>query len=165
MEFERLIVRVVFAYVAMLLLLRISGKRTIGESSAFDFVLALVLGDLFDDLLWAEVSAGDFSVALATLVGCHSVVAWLSARSTAFERVVSGSPVLLISDGTLQRRAMRSELINEREVDSLLRIGSLPPDAVSEVQEAHLQTSGEMSVILKPAARLAQKSDVRPSRA
>jgi uncharacterized membrane protein YcaP (DUF421 family) len=162
MDFERLVVRVVFAYVAALVLLRISGKRTIAESSAFDFVLALILGDLFDDLFWAEVSAGQFSVAVATLVICQTAVAWLSARSSGFERVVAGRPALLIAGGKLQPRAMRAEFMNERDVESLMRIGSIPPDAIVDVQEGRLETSGHMSLVLRQRARPLQKSDVQP---
>jgi uncharacterized membrane protein YcaP (DUF421 family) len=56
------------AYLFLLLLLRIAGKRTIKQGSPFDFVLALIIGDLVDDAIWAEVAISQFVVAAATLL-------------------------------------------------------------------------------------------------
>jgi uncharacterized membrane protein YcaP (DUF421 family) len=67
----RIIVRVLIAYSFMLLLLRICGKRTVRHATAFDFVLSLIVGDLVDDLLWAEVSAAKFFVATSVLTIAH----------------------------------------------------------------------------------------------
>jgi uncharacterized membrane protein YcaP (DUF421 family) len=64
----RIAVRCVVAYVFVLTVLRLAGKRTIRQGTTFDFVLALVLGDLIDDTLWAEVPVAQFIVATTTLV-------------------------------------------------------------------------------------------------
>jgi len=81
----RILVRVVVAYAFALLLLRISGNRTVRHASAFDFVLSIVIGDLFDDLFWGEVSAAKFFVATGALTVTHlalEMVAFLSAPRT-----------------------------------------------------------------------------------
>lgn len=67
----RLIVRVVFAYVFAQALIRASGKRTVKQGDPQSFVLAVILGDLFDDLFWAEVPAAQFVIASGTLVLMH----------------------------------------------------------------------------------------------
>ncbi len=67
MELYRIAVRAVFAYVFLHVIIRTSGNKTIGQASAFDFVLAVVLGDMVDDLLWTEVPASQFVVGIATL--------------------------------------------------------------------------------------------------
>jgi uncharacterized membrane protein YcaP (DUF421 family) len=64
----RIVIRCLIAYVLLLTMLRLAGKRTVRHSHAFDFVLALILGDLIDDALWAEVPIAQFVVATATLV-------------------------------------------------------------------------------------------------
>jgi uncharacterized membrane protein YcaP (DUF421 family) len=61
-------VRVLLAYLILLLLLRLSGKRTVYQGTPFDFVLALILGDMVDDVLWSEVPVSQFIVAIASLV-------------------------------------------------------------------------------------------------
>jgi uncharacterized membrane protein YcaP (DUF421 family) len=64
----RLIVRCLGTYVLLLLLLRLAGKRTIQQGMPFDFVFALILGDLIDDAVWAEVPFAQFLVASVTLM-------------------------------------------------------------------------------------------------
>jgi uncharacterized membrane protein YcaP (DUF421 family) len=68
----RIVVRVVFAYLVVLVFLRLTGKRAVKHASPFDFVVALILGDLIDDALWAEVNASTFVVASGALFFVHT---------------------------------------------------------------------------------------------
>jgi uncharacterized membrane protein YcaP (DUF421 family) len=70
----RLVARVVFAYVFALALFRVSGKRSVLHGDTTGFVLAIVVGDLFDDIFWAEVPAAQFIVATGTLMLSHVIV-------------------------------------------------------------------------------------------
>jgi uncharacterized membrane protein YcaP (DUF421 family) len=67
----RLVVRVLFGYFFALALIRTSGKRAVKQGDAASFVLAVIVGDMFDDLFWAEVPAAQFVVASGTLVLMH----------------------------------------------------------------------------------------------
>lgn len=67
----RLVVRVVFAYFFVLALVRASGKRAVKQGDSPSFVLAVILGDMFDDLLWGEVPAAQFVAATGVLVLMH----------------------------------------------------------------------------------------------
>ena len=67
----RIAVRVLFAFALALIFTRIAGARTVKQSDVPSFVVALVIGDQFDDLFWAEVSAAQFAVATATLFLIH----------------------------------------------------------------------------------------------
>jgi uncharacterized membrane protein YcaP (DUF421 family) len=64
----RIVLRALFAYVVLLVLLRLAGKRTVHHASAFDFVLAIAIGDLVDNAIWAEVPLVEFCVAATTLL-------------------------------------------------------------------------------------------------
>ena len=64
----RIAVRAACAFVVLLAMIRLAGKRSIKQGTAFDFVLALTCGDMVDNLLWGEVSAGAFVTALSTLL-------------------------------------------------------------------------------------------------
>jgi uncharacterized membrane protein YcaP (DUF421 family) len=77
----RIVVRVVFAYVVLLVLVRISGKRLVKQGTPFDFTVALVLGDLIDDLVWAEVNASVFVVAAGMLMFVHAAFDLLRYRA------------------------------------------------------------------------------------
>jgi uncharacterized membrane protein YcaP (DUF421 family) len=68
----RIVVRIVFGWIVLQALVRISGKRTVSQGTPFDFTLALILGDMMDDLMWAEVAASQFIVAVGTLVAAQT---------------------------------------------------------------------------------------------
>jgi uncharacterized membrane protein YcaP (DUF421 family) len=68
MDPVRVGIRALLAYAFLLVLLRLAGKRTVYQGAPFDFVLALVLGDIVDDMLWSEVPVAQTVVAAATLV-------------------------------------------------------------------------------------------------
>ena len=90
----RLIVRVVFAYVFALALIRASGKRTVKQGDTISFVVAVIIGDMFDDLFWAEVSAAQFAVATGVLVLLHALgsVTLFRAGERNWRRATAGSP-------------------------------------------------------------------------
>jgi uncharacterized membrane protein YcaP (DUF421 family) len=75
----RITIRCVVAYLFLLFLLRLAGKRTIQQGTTFDFVLALVLGDLVDNAIWAEVPMAKFVVASATIVVMKLAMTWFHA--------------------------------------------------------------------------------------
>lgn len=77
MEPLQIVVRVVFGYAFALTLTRISGHRSIKHLDASSFVIAIVMGDMFDDLVWAEVPASQFVVALSSVFLIHL---WVNSR-------------------------------------------------------------------------------------
>ena len=77
----RIAIRALFAFILLLVLVRTSGKRTVKQGSPFDFAVALILGDLVDDLLWAEVGAAQFVIASGVLVLTHTVFETLNLRA------------------------------------------------------------------------------------
>jgi uncharacterized membrane protein YcaP (DUF421 family) len=77
----RIAARVVFAYVLLLVMVRLGGKRTVRHVSSFDFTLTLILGDMVDDVLWAEVDASVFVVAAGVLLISHVCVGLVQTRA------------------------------------------------------------------------------------
>ena len=70
----RLMVRTAFGFVFIFVLLRISGERTVKQADSASFVIALIIGDMFDDLIWAEVAASQFVIGVGTLLLVHLLV-------------------------------------------------------------------------------------------
>jgi uncharacterized membrane protein YcaP (DUF421 family) len=68
MDLGSIATRALAAYLFLLALLRLAGKRSVRQGTTFDFVLALVLGDLIDDAIWSEVPMAQFVVAAGTLL-------------------------------------------------------------------------------------------------
>jgi uncharacterized membrane protein YcaP (DUF421 family) len=71
MDPGRIVIRALFGYVWAFILMRISGTRTIQQSDARCFVMALVLGDMFDDLFWAEIPVAQFVIGVSALLLAH----------------------------------------------------------------------------------------------
>jgi uncharacterized membrane protein YcaP (DUF421 family) len=67
----RLVARATFGFVFIFVLVRLSGKRTVHQGDVASFVVALIIGDMFDDLIWAEVAASQFVVGVGTLLLAH----------------------------------------------------------------------------------------------
>jgi uncharacterized membrane protein YcaP (DUF421 family) len=159
-ELHRIALRCVFAYVVLLALLRASGKRTVAQGTPFDFVLALVLGDMIDDLLWADVSAARFTVAVGTLTFVHTLVAVACGWSERFERLVAGSPSPVLEAGHPRSDAPRGERISQKELALMLRLDGVAREQWPEVRCATIEVSGQPSVRREPWAEPAQKRDL-----
>jgi uncharacterized membrane protein YcaP (DUF421 family) len=83
MEPLRIAVRALAAFIFLLALLRLSGKRTIYQGTAFDFVLALVLGDLIDNVVFGQSPFAQFAVASLTLIGARLIATFHKGRADA----------------------------------------------------------------------------------
>jgi uncharacterized membrane protein YcaP (DUF421 family) len=158
MRLTAIALRALFAFVFLLLILRISGKRTIGQASPIDLLAALILGDLIDDPLWGEVSAAQFVVAAGVLMLAHVCAAVGATVSPFLEWLVEGRPMEVVQDGALLPAGMRRERVSELEVAALLR-----EDEISDLREVRsgiLEASGELSVLQRDWAKEAQKQDL-----
>jgi uncharacterized membrane protein YcaP (DUF421 family) len=160
MELYKILLRAVFGYIFILILLRLSGKREIAQATSFDFVLAIILGDLFDDLFWAEVPVSQFVVAAGTLILWEIIIALGSHKSEAFSRLVASPAEVFMRNGRLIEPAMRHEQMNETDAEMLLReqLG-LERERWVEVKSARIEPSGRPSVLRHQWAREAQKKD------
>jgi uncharacterized membrane protein YcaP (DUF421 family) len=151
--------RATIIYFFLLVVVRLLGKRTVGHSTAFDFIVALILGEVVDEPIYGDVPLVQALLVIAVIGGWHAVNAYLSYRSQTFDRLTGGSPTVLIRDGQLDRRAMRRERVNEGDLWSLLRLQQI--DALSEVKLATLEPNGGLSVIKTDGARELRKGDLR----
>jgi uncharacterized membrane protein YcaP (DUF421 family) len=140
-----LIIRAVFVYVLLIGLLRISGKRQIGQLAPFDLVLLLVLSNAVQNAMNGgdnSVTAGVISA--ATLIGLNFVAGYMTYRSKLLERLVEGQPEVLIHNGTLFEKVMARAQITHHELNAALRqSGCL---TVGEVQTAILENNGSITV-------------------
>ena len=94
----------VLAYAGLVLLLRVSGKRTLSKMNAFDLVVTVALGStLATVLLSSSVALAEGLLAFALLIFLQFAVTWLSVRSSSFRRLVKNEPKLLFYDGGFLR--------------------------------------------------------------
>lgn len=153
-----IIIRVTIAYFFVLAVIRLSGKRTVKSLSPHDFLVALILGDLFDDIFWAEVTVAQGCTAIAALLMLHILFSYIDYRARRASQVIEGSPSLLFKDGRFHDRALKRERLPRAEVVSQLRIAGI--DDQNEVAEIIMEKNGEVSTRKKEAYQQAQKRDL-----
>ena len=148
----RVVVVGTLAYAALVFLLRVSGKRTLSKLNAFDLVITVALGStLATVLLSKDVALAEGVTALALLVVLQFVVAWLTVRISAVNRLVKSEPVLLFYRGAFLRDAMRRERVTEDELRASVRETSV--GSMDEVEAIVLETAATISVIPKSSDR------------
>lgn len=142
------LIRTVILYLVLIVGLRLTGKRQIGELEPIELVLTMLLSDL------ASVPMQDFGIPLLnglvpilTLLSLSTLLSYFSLRSVRFRSLVCGEPAIIIRDGKLLQNVMRhnrltlDELLEELRGQSVCDIG--------EVKYAVLETSGQLSVLLR----------------
>lgn len=160
MELHHLGLRTLLGYLVLLGLLRASGKRTIEQGTPFDFVLALVLGDMVDDLLWAEVSAARFTVAVGTMTLVHTLASLADNWSPRFARLIAGEPAVVMEGGQPRPDALRAERISARELQRMLRHEGVAAEDGPDVRRVTVEVSGQAVVRREPWAEAPQKRDL-----
>lgn len=134
------------SYATLVALLRFSGKRTLSQLNAFDFVVTVALGStLATILLSSDVSWAEGAAALLLLAGLQFVVAWSTARWQRLRGLVTSSPRVLLRDGVLDAMAVRSVRLTDAEVRQAVR--SSGSGDLSSIAAVVLETDGTLSVI------------------
>jgi uncharacterized membrane protein YcaP (DUF421 family) len=137
------------AYAALVLLLRLSGKRTLTMLNAFDLVVTVALGStLATVLLSKSVALVEGVLALALLIGLQFAITWTSVRSQRFESFVKADPTLLVHRGRFLEGAMRAERITREEILAAVRTSGSAE--IAEIPAVVLETDGSISVIPSP---------------
>ena len=152
-------VRAVVAYLFLLALIRISGKRLVAEATGMQFVLAILIGDLADDALLGVVPFAQFAIAAGVLALTQMGVALGAAHDVRLWRLLEGEPPLVISNGVPRRTAMRSERLNRKELASLLRLCGISAARWAEIKEARVEEGGMLGVVPHEWAQPAQRRD------
>lgn len=155
MDLWRIAVRALAAYIYLMVMTRAGGKRVVHEATAFDFVIALIVGDMIDDALWAEVSMATFAAGVGSLFVCDAIAKTVSFHSDRIYLLLQGIPRIMVRDGVEDGREMRKEQMSEDDIAHLLRLHGI--DDWKEVQLGILERDHELSVIRRPAAEPAQK--------
>ncbi len=142
----RTLIITVLAYIALIFLLRISGKRTLSKMNAFDFIVTIALGStLATVLLNKSVALADGLLALALLIGLQYFITFLAVRFKTVSQLVKGTPTLIVYNGEMISKAMLNERVNEDEVYAVLRENGLA--SIKDAKAVILETDGSLTVI------------------
>ena len=145
-----LIVRSAVVYGFLLILLRLTGKRQVGQLAPFDLVLLLVLSNAVQN----SMNGGDNSligglISAFVLVGLNYVIGVVTFRSKRLESIIEGRPQIIIHNGQLFEDVMARAKLTHHELDAALRQSGCA--SVHEVHAAILENNGSISVVPRNA--------------
>ena len=148
-------IRAVIVYVAVLILLRISGKRQMGQMSATEFVVILLISNAVQNAMnGGDISLSGGLVSATVLIILSTTIGYLTYRSRFFSRLFEGTPTLLVHNGKVIHKHLRAERMNESDLQILLRKQGL--HHLREIGTAILEADGTLSITKMeepPAAR------------
>ena len=142
------VLRACAIYLLVMVLVRVSGKRAVGQFTPFDLVLLILIGNAVQN----GINGGDNSLTGAaimavTLIALNYLVAWLTSRNRRVERLVEGEPVVLARDGKVFEHVLRRELVSSEDFAEALRSNQI--EDIGEVHLALLETNGHITVIAR----------------
>jgi uncharacterized membrane protein YcaP (DUF421 family) len=150
--------RAIGVYALMLVVIRALGKRTVGNFAAFDLIVALMLGEVVDEIIYGDVSFLQGTVAILVIAAAQSTNAWLSWWDHGWDKILEGTPTVVVRNGTLQEDGMRSERMNGKEIVAHLRGQGIRD--LREVELAMVEEDGTISVLKRKWAEPATCADV-----
>ena len=136
------------AYFSLIVMLRISGKRTLSQMKEFDFIVTVALGStLASVLLSKDVALADGVLALGVLISLQYILAYASVRSKRFSMLISSEPTLLFYKGEFLWKALRKERVTEAEVRSILRSNGVV--SIEKVEAVVMESNGQFTVAME----------------
>lgn len=134
------------AYVAMVLLLRVTGKRALAQMNAFDFIVTVALGASFGRILTARnVALAEAVTTFALLLFLQFMVTWLQTRSPRFARTITAPPTLLYYRGQILHEMLKRERVSEGDLRTAVRENGA--GSLEEVEAVVLESNGHFAVV------------------
>ncbi|HEY1008094.1 MAG TPA: YetF domain-containing protein [Sphingobacteriaceae bacterium] len=144
---DSIVVRSAIVYLFVFLILRVGGKRTVGEMTTFDLVLLLIISEATQEaLLDGDQSLTGGMLAIGTLIFVDIAVSKLTARFRTVDKVVNSVPVVILKDGKPLADRMQQERVSEEDVLEAAR-GTHGLESLDQIKYAILEKDGSISII------------------
>lgn len=141
------VLRIALVYFFLMALFRLAGRRTLADISPFDFVLLLIISELVQQAVVAnDPSLTNALLLCSTLVALDIGLSLLKQRSSRFERMLEGVPVLLVEHGRPLDEAMRAMRIDTSDILAAARV-TQGLERIDQIRFAVLEKNGGISII------------------
>ncbi|BBE33492.1 DUF421 domain-containing protein [Sphingosinicella microcystinivorans] len=156
-----IVLRASAVFVILYLLLRLLGKRELGQLTPFELLVMIVMGDLIQQ----GVTHNDFSLtgallAVATFGFLALLLSWITYLSPAMECLLDGKPRVVIRDGTIIAENLRRDRVTRAELESEMRLAGIA--SLKDVAWAIIEPQGKISFIKSDGGTLVQKDHNDP---
>lgn len=151
--------RTVIIYVLVLIVMRFMGKREIGQMQPFELVISIMIADLASTPM-AEPGIPILYgiIPILGLLFMHIIISVLNIKSVKLRGIICGKPTILIDKGRIDESALIKENFTINELQERLRVNNV--NNITDVEYAILETSGQISVILKSEKRTVTPEDL-----
>lgn len=159
-NFWEMIGRTTFAFAALLILARILGKKQLSQLTFFHYITGIAFGSIAAEMAGqTDVPFMDGLVALIWWAMLTLLMSYLSLKSSKFRVIVDAEPSIMIRDGIIMEKAMKSMRLHVDDLMMMLREQSI--FSIQDVHYAVMETNGQLSVMKKTAQQGATKEDVQ----
>ena len=155
-------IRAIILYIVVLVVMRLMGKREIGQLQPFELAISIMIADL------ASVPMSELGIPLTNgivpilaLLVIYMIISILNMKSVNFRKIMSGKPAILIYRGRIDEKTLRKESITINDLQERLRVDNI--FNLGDVEYAILETNGELTVIQKPEKRALTPQDLNIS--
>ena len=152
-------VRTTIIYILVLFVMRFMGKREIGQMQPFELVISIMIADLASTPM-AEIGIPILYgiIPIIGLLSIHIIISILNIKSIKAREIICGKPRLLVNNGRIDEKALIKENFTINELQERLRVNNI--SNLGDVEYAILETSGQISVILKSEKRTVTPQDL-----
>lgn len=145
-DLVRILIIGVLTYAAVVVILRLMGKRTLSQLNAFDFIVTVALGSVMATIMLStDVSLSDGVLALALLAGLQFVVAFASSRVPWARNVITSESGLLVYRGRVLSAAVKKHRLSESALRQAIRMAGI--GGLNQIGAVVLETNGTLSVV------------------
>jgi uncharacterized membrane protein YcaP (DUF421 family) len=141
-----IVLRAAFVYLFIVLILRVSGRRTLAQMTTFDFVLVIIISECTQQAIMSDDKSLTSAVlAISTLIVCDVILTVIKRRSKLGEMLLDGYPMLIVEHGIFLTERLKSARLDKDDILESIRQSGL--EAVEQVKFAVLESSGRISII------------------
>lgn len=142
----RTLIMTFLAYISIVILLRVSGKRTLSKMNAFDFVVTIALGSALASVATSKnVALADGLAVFGVLIFMQFLLTWLSVRIKSFKKLITSQPSMLLYKGMVIEENIKKERVTMEELNNAARKKGLSD--ISEADIVVLETTGDITII------------------
>jgi uncharacterized membrane protein YcaP (DUF421 family) len=150
--------RALAIYVGLLVMMRLSGKRTVGQFTPFDLLVVLLLSEVAGSgLNGGDMSVSASLISVASLIGLNVLVAVAASRSGRMQTLTEGSAVLIGRDGKLYSEVLKREHVPARDVERALRQADCD---LKDMKFAFLEADGDISILQSSSGAMNREGTV-----
>ncbi len=143
------VIRAASIYLLLLVVFRVAGNRSMAQLTAFDLVLLLIISEgIQQAMITSDYSFTNAFLLVITLVGLNIILSQLKQRSPLIEKILDGTPALVIVDGELRRETMKKERVDEGDILSAAR-DKQGLENLDQIKHAVIEPSGGITVVPK----------------